>query len=331
MSALSIAAGCAALTAAPAVAAPFEVGGDIDFPGPDIAVDDGGTGHIAWSEASSGDDPVQYCRLPRGATACAPSLTLSPPEDGFGGPRVLLGAGRVILLTARCCSQAGSEIHIYQSTDGGQTFSGPTKIGTGSDLDLGGEAAFGPGEFRTSTIGSGSNGTFYQAAPIDPQGAPVDQHATVGPDCFEEGCTVEGSIGFIDPLTPIVAFYSLDEGKTLDDDTTYFRAYGGSGDYNDISSWGPISPVGPGDEPKLASGVRGTYLLNRTGAPARRRYVVRRFDPITSTFPGPPTPVSPAGDPIFRDFIQDGGGNLHAIWSANDADLSASAPPLRRW
>jgi hypothetical protein len=305
VSLLLIALASIASTAASAQAAPFPVGGDSQLPGPEIAVDDGHTGHIVWPD---GSDRLRYCRLPRGAGECSPSLTFSPPESDFWGPRVVIGAGRVFLLTDRCCFPE-DRLLVYQSTDGGSTFTGPTTIAEaspGTNLAPGtGEAAFGPG-FRISTTGV-KDGTFYRAAPIEPAGAPISRLATLGSGG-------ESSIGFLDSVTPIVAFER--------DGGTYFRVWGGSGDYNETSSWGPIRSAGPGEEPKLASGPRGTYLLELIGDRYKQSYAVRRWDPATSGFPGEPAAITPRGSPMFGDFVEDGGGNLHAIWIDGSVDPS---------
>src|SRR5690242_3297859 len=65
----------AALAAEPASlhGKPFVLSTESGAQRPDVAVDDNGTGHFAWDvdlPYPSGDALV-YCRVPRGATACA--------------------------------------------------------------------------------------------------------------------------------------------------------------------------------------------------------------------------------------------------------------------
>ena len=61
---------------------------------PRVAVDANGTAHIAWIGAG-----LAYCRLPRGAQACAGKkrFTFGDGHD-ITGPRVLAHGERVLLL-----------------------------------------------------------------------------------------------------------------------------------------------------------------------------------------------------------------------------------------
>ena len=55
---------------------------------------------------------------------------------------------------------------------------------------------------------------------------------------------------------------------------------------------------------------------------------MRRFDAVKHSF-GAATPVSEVGDPIFRDFVQDAGGHLHAVWIYERAKAIRSATGSR--
>ena len=70
----------------------------------------------------------------------------------------------------------------------------------------------------------------------------------------------------------------------------YFRVFKG-GNPNDIGSWGSTRTVGKGDEPRLASGPHGLYLMYRRRVLLRDVYVVRHF--AGPDF-GPSTTVSSA-------------------------------------
>jgi hypothetical protein len=65
---------------------------------PRVAVDASGTAHIAWTAAGVG-----YCRLPRGAQACAANKTFSfGMGNDVAGPRVLAHGDRVLILDTQC-------------------------------------------------------------------------------------------------------------------------------------------------------------------------------------------------------------------------------------
>lgn len=278
---------------------------------PRIAVDDAGTGHIAWNEeVNPGDDVLHYCRLPRGATACAAEQTFTLPNEGNDGAHVLIGEGEVILVTSRCCGSGdvrGRTI-VLRSTDGGLTFGPPVVTG---DTDLfHGEIAFGPGTGQISTVGAPTAGVIYQAQPLAGPQVPYTNSATLLEGTAPASAS---SVAMLDPLTPAVAY------TTFYDDLTYARLYDGSGPYNDAANWGPATAPIAGSEAQLAGGLRGLYLIRLTGEPAARHYVVDRFDQLTQTF-GKTKNVSPKGDPIFRDFTQDSCGNLSAAWVQNDED-----------
>jgi hypothetical protein len=276
---------------------------------PAIAVDDSGTGHVAWTEqVNPGDDLLHYCRLPRGATTCAGQQVFTLANEQNEGPFVLLGeGGEVILVASHCCGSGDVRGHttVLRSADGGVTFGPPVYTG---DADVfHGDVAFGPGTGQISTVGAPTAGVIYQAQPLAGPAVPYTQSATL-----LEGTApaIVSSVAMLNPLTPAVAYSDFD-------DHTFARVYDGSGPYNDVANWGPPTPPVPGDEAQLAGGLRGLYLMRLTGQPGKDRYVVDRYDEINPGF-AKTTNVSPKGNPIFRDFIQDAGGNLSAVWVQND-------------
>ena len=154
---------------------------------------------------------------------------------------------------------------LIESSDGGTTWSVPRTIG---NVEPSGDAVLGPGEFSVSVISSiVTGGTFYQAAPLDGY---TEESANVG-DAGEgvNNPFAFGTVAFQDPLTPIAAMSDLDN--------VYFRKWGGSGNYNDLATWGPLVNLGPGSEPELVGGKRGVspLLHDRTDFP--RQYRVRRW------------------------------------------------------
>ena len=299
-----------------AAATPFTLAPGQAFEDPSIAVDGTGVGHFAWNQEvpyvsaeNPGHDIVRYCQVPRNGKACTKAKAITLPHDDFAGPRVLIDPdGAILLVSQRCCGAgpgpaSGSldVLWLVSSPDGGTTWSAPRAIGT---VEPSGDAILGPGEFSVSVISSiVTGGTFYQAAPLDGY---TSESANVG----QAGQGVNnpfayGTVAFQDPLTPIVAMTDLEN--------VYFRKWGGSGNYNDLSSWGPLTSLGPGSEPELVGGKRGVYLSYLT-KDFPRQYRVRRWGGMAF---GASQELTPKGSPLWSDFFQDEGGRLHMVWAEN--------------
>ena len=262
---------------------------------------------MAWSERHSSPQPdvLQYCRIPRGGADCdrRQSFPIAPEIEAFDHHQVVIpDTGRVILLAYRCCG-VGEGTWMVESTDGGGSFAEPRRIARGLALY---RAVFGPGEYNVSlTTDTDSSGVKYQSAPID--GSPATEaFARVGDG---SGQWYWGSTAFLGPLTPVTAFGDLDNIFYRVKDPTK------GSDPNDIANWKPTQSLGKGEEPMLAGGPRGVYLLYSDDE-VNQQYMVRALDPATEQF-GLPTAVSERGDPIFRDFMQDAGGGLNAAWISN--------------
>jgi hypothetical protein len=297
---------------------PFTLSADPHAKKPNVAVDEAGTGHFLWDVdvPYPASDPSVYCRVPRGASACQKTLVFNLPLESFGEPQVLTpGGGQVILLTYRCCGD-GEGTYAIVSGDGGETFGAPHVIGKVEP----GQAVYGPGTGVVSLADDVvTAGIHYQAAPLD---GFVDHNANVGNGPGLQG--YDGTIGFPAPTTPIVAFDDLT--------TAFFRAWSGAGDVNDLGTWGPIVPIGPLKELRIATGPKGVVLMGKEHAdnPYRDVYTARRFDPATGTF-GASTPISDPKvetDVIFRDIFEDGGGNIAAAFIANGTH-SGKTDPMR--
>ncbi|HEX6984953.1 MAG TPA: hypothetical protein VF170_06230, partial [Planctomycetaceae bacterium] len=294
----------AAATAAPA--AVFELSGDARAEKPDIAVAEDGTAHLAWniSVGIPGDDQLLYCRVPRGGRACAATRLIALPKIDFDGPHILLTrSGDVVLISKRCCFP-GAPVFAVTSTDGGGSFGPPVQI---ADEFSGGsewEVELGPGDFSVALSGGNSGPDYaaiWGAAPLDGSDLDPKTELATFPKAYFN------TTGFPSPTSPIAAYSDLEN--------VYMRAWDGSGDYNDASNWTPEAYVATGSEPKLVSGPRGVFLIYH-GSKAPFQYLVRRFD--GSGFPAKTQRV--VSDPgtrqsaIFRDFLEDGGGKLHAVF-----------------
>ena len=308
-----------------ALAAPVRLSADGQRP--DIAVDASNTGHIVWNvRVDGGSDLLHYCRLPRGAGGCSQHLTFTTPgsQHDFNGPRVLIGpAGQIHLVTQRCCSNdprpdgsfgpfGGGQSFVFTSTDGGASFAGPAWTAT---LPPSGDILFGPGDFQISSVTSvTTGGTFFQAAPLSTFTSSVANVGDAGQGINNP--SNDGTVALVDPLTPIVAFDDLERA--------FFRLWSGSGNLNDLSTWGQMTAIpGAGVDTRLAYGRRGVFLQTLDGAPGARRYVVRRWG--DGAFAAP-VPVTAAGSPIFGDLSEDGSGRLHSVWRT-----SGTSPVLHRY
>ena len=103
---------------------------------PSVAVDAAGTAYIAWAVPDSAGNTVQYCVLPHGATACAPSGSLTPATVGpgvtaydYGSPQVLIDRGIVSVIASPGSSSgmypgnlADDPVQEWQAADGSANF-----------------------------------------------------------------------------------------------------------------------------------------------------------------------------------------------------------------
>jgi hypothetical protein len=283
---------------------PFQVGTGAH---PDVAVDAAGTAHVVWNEDSGSvptPDPLHYCRVPRGSTACDNSIVLGPPLEGIGRTSYVFApsAGRVLIETYRCCGEDEGN-YVYESTDGGQTFGTARRIGK---LDHQSEAVFGPGEAI-----SGASISRFQRMPLT--GPP----ATTTAD-FDSGFPnpIYSGMGIFGTGTPVQV---MSDG----DDTSFVVNTGGS--FNSSSQWSSATPLTPpGSESRVAGGPAGLVLLDLEGEPGERFLAARVFD--GSGF-GAPVTVSEKADPIFFDlWAEPSTGRFHAVWIANGQD-----PDELRW
>jgi hypothetical protein len=283
------------------------------FPGvqyPAMAVDGNGTGYFVWDLSNgTANNPLQYCRVPRGATKCDVTKTFNLKNFADGHPQVLLPApGEVVLTTYRCCDGA---LYAITSEDGGKTFGSPRIIGSIEPY----QTILGPGEGTISVIDGPAvtEGIHYQAT--SPTGL-TDLAANVG-DTSAGVMPYDPALGFTDINTPIVAF--VNEHETA----AYYRVWSGNGDVNDVSSWGGIRPLGALTDLQMASGVRGLVLMGKKELtnPSRDVYVARRWNPVTKAF-GPTTNLSnPKIEPSVtnRNIAESANGDLVAVFEDGQA------------
>ncbi len=285
---------------------------------PDDVVDDAGTAHIVWSE-DDGDnaDVVRYCRLRRAAKSCdnpAASQRLVwvksyGPGDGpqfngdQDGPRILQLGDSLVILDFRYPTTApkpdGSNVSAtvlaWVSDDGGESFSGPAIIGI-AEIN-GGALVYGPDDDPTILTITQTNfcGTCIQAfRPGQFSSAQLKLGAGHKDSAYYGSLALDGS-------TPVAAFADLNR-------TTFLRRLTNGGAPLAGGSWTPAVTVG-GDEPKLAGGPAGAFLLNRPtfGGP----FVVRK---VAGGAIGKAVTVSDKAGAGLADFFEDPSGRLLAGW-----------------
>jgi hypothetical protein len=302
---------------------------------PSIAVDEEGTAHVVWNESvSGGADLTHYCRVTRGSTSCTGEQTLVPPEDqpqyntDTAGPRVVLtGPEDVAILTFRypnvvfvnsqgspdpdCftdfplpaqeCYGSSSKTWIYRSTDGGNSFGAPHVF---SHTSPSGEATVlhdANGPLIATVTDTVTGGTYFASAP---PGGYARTSANVGDEGSDRA--LGGTVAALDGGTPVTAFNDLPSNL-------YVRQWGGTAPRNDIATWPAAQRVDAGEEPHLAGGPGGVFLLYRPRVDDLRgdRLVVRRW---SNRALGSSVAVSDNEGVGDADLFEDDSGRLHAAW-----------------
>jgi hypothetical protein len=304
--------------ATPAPAALSEVG---SFP--DVLVDEAGTGHVVFNEGrGAGADVVVYCRLKRGAGGCDARTDLvweksygpgdDPSQNVAGPPKILRVGDQLVVLSRRFPTRApkpdneraDSTVLQWVSEDGGSTWAGPAIIGKfvpDSAGVMGGEndpaivalgadpycSAPGPSNLCVESYRSGQ----YTAA--------AGNLSTGRDQGYSPSLALDGGL-------PLAAFADLDANTIL-------RRWTGAGSVMDATTWSAPTVI-KAQEPALAGGPSGTYLLSRPGY--AQRFDVRRLRAQAdgTVAAEAPTPVSDGDGDKFARAHQDPSGRLHVAW-----------------
>lgn len=292
---------------------------------PDALVDEAGTAHIVWNEGRGEDaDVAVYCRLKRGASACdGPPVTLAwnkaygeGDSPAFNvdneGPKIVRVGEQLVVLSHRYptvsekpdgSGPSSQTVVAWSSTDGGRTW---------SDASIVGRWALG----QVGLVGEGDKQRIVNLA----------QDPLCPGMCAAEFRSGEYSGSASDLATGPDQAYSatlavtdgLPNGAWGDlSHRIFLRRWTGSGSLVDAGTWSQSPPLA-GDEPSLAGGPGGLWLMHRarTQAPGRRaplvvRPVGRQGDTL---LPGTPTTISTTNDNQFGRLAQDAQGNLLAAW-----------------
>ena len=285
--------------------------------GPGVAVDEGGTAHLAWWEDREDGPVTVYCRLPRAATECDRREEFAAPDLFQFGPVdvVLRPEGTLYVLSYYCCGDGEGTV-VRESSDGGTSFGAPRVIGSVGT----GSTVVGPGLNTLMTGYSGSaapEGAGVQVMPTDD--GPLTGHAYLadGPDRY-----YSGGVGLINETTPITAYTDLA--------STYVREYDATagGDYNNADNWLPSSTLSGENEPQLVTGPNGSFLMTHVeydGNPLSDAYQVRRVSPADGSL-GQPFLASDISASLFGTITADSAGGLTAVWTdeGDQADVRSS-------
>ena len=281
-----------ALPAAARAASPLTIGTGHK---PGVAVDAAGTAYIAWYGGESTMSSLQFCRLPRGASACAQRGQIATSQDSLSRPFVTVSGSTVRIAQYRYGAAPG--VYEFTSSDGGGAFGAGVQIGA-IPFD---EAVQGPGDTISAATNAVTAGLFFQSMPLGGGSAGIDD-ALLSLDH-----PYNGSVGLVDAGTPLTVF-------SAGDSQSQFRRYDGSGSLNDEANWTPPVNLGYGDYPRLAGGPSGLFLLAGTQAGGLE---VRRYN---GTAFSPGVPLAASGDDAQDHIAQDAAGRLHAVFPQGAAD-----------
>jgi hypothetical protein len=287
---LVLALAIAALTAPVASA---DVGQPIDLgagQNPNVTLEADGTAHIAFTGQGANSTELDYCKLPRGATACSVRSIIPAPGDSLTIP-FAVGSGNVVnVISYRYgLSNPFAQVLLFQSGDGGNTWSPGTMIGTIPPYDI----VFGPSGLISAVTNAVTAEMQYQAWSLT---GSTTTHAALDGDPYE----YLGTVAMIDANTPIVVYASRGgDGR--------FRRYNGVGDLNDQASWTPAADIGALDSPHVVSGPSGVILIGQD-ALSGSKMEARRYDGTTF---GARTLITEGTHASHA--VEDGDGRVHVI------------------
>ncbi|MDX6375400.1 MAG: hypothetical protein QOD98_4388 [Nocardioidaceae bacterium] len=262
---------------------------------PGLAVDAAGIGYIAWN-GTDYPTSLQFCRLPRGASACTARSAIAVPAATTSGSRPFVtvtgGTVRVVQYRYPTTGPAPAGVYEFVSTDSGAIFAAGTLIGTVPFE----EAVQGPGDTLSGV-------------PIDTemafQNVDLGGVATTAKAVLSVTHQNHASVGLIDANTPLAVFTSNDQAQE--------RHYDGSGSLNDIANWTAPVDLGVATYPRLASGPTGLFLLagNGNGSLFVRKWTGAGFGAAVTIGAG----VTPS-----KHIFEDASGRLHAVFQRDSAD-----------
>ena len=279
----------AVLASAAGAATPVTIGAGHK---PGVAVDPAGTAYIAWYGPESNVTSLHFCRLPRGASACAVTTTIAAPGTTLSRPFVTVDGATVRVISYRygLTGPRFDEIWEFTSTDGGATFDAGHSIGV-VPFD---EAARAPGDTVLVATSAFFEGLVVQNVPLAGSSAGESRAVLSGDHVYN------GTVGLADANTPVTVFADASGNAQVR------RATGVN--LNDPAAWAPAVDIGYADYPRLAGGPSGLFLLSGTLSNA---LTVRKYDGTTF---GSGVTIAPVGDDAQAHLTEDPAGRLHAVY-----------------
>ena len=168
--ALLVAIVLAAFAAAPADAAPLDLG---PGRGPSVVVDAAGTAHIVFRSLDTlgaTNHGVTYCRLPRAATAFDVRIHLALPAYPVSVRIDQRAADGALSVAAADARDGVGTLWVAYSVDGGATFSPPAAVSTGQS----GATPVGLAPLARDRHSAGARGGVGHSGDRRPRGLPVE-------------------------------------------------------------------------------------------------------------------------------------------------------------
>lgn len=263
---------CGLLAPAARAGAPFTVGEGQD---PHLHVDGDGSAHVVWHEDH---DLIHYCRVPRGASACAARQALTAGlERGSDATFVLPGApGTLHWLMPH---HLDAKTYLWRSADGGATWSERTQI-----------YSHGGGTHATEPV-PGPQAGQVSLATFNPTSHAYAAALDGGEAAFDSTAQLSGGGGYDLQLARTTDGGLVAVANDLEDASFFFMA--GGREPSDDAAWSAASPIGPGRDTRVAGGPSGAYVLARVGAGTRSPHMeIRRWQ---GTAFGPPFSIPEDG------------------------------------
>lgn len=302
---------------ASAAAAPFTVGAGVR---PRVAVDAAGTAYVGWTESATGDDVTHFCKVARGASACAAgsgrTFTPNPgpgdDNDSSGGPAVFVDGANVTVWMDRLDSSSGnSKSYAVTSGDGGSVFTAPAVVGANGTFASGDVVSLPSGAIATlDSIHTG--GDRFQRQPLSGAAPTATDFATVGDNgagTAFDGPSALASLGSAaeDRILAVMA-------QTGAPGNLGFRSFTGApANANTLASWSAVSLLGAGNSPRLCTGAGGTTLVSVSGPGGSNVLERRQYDPASNTF-GAASTITTSSQIDRFGCSRDGAGNLIVVF-----------------
>jgi hypothetical protein len=282
-----------------AVGTPIDLGqGDK----PNVTVEANGTADIAFTGRGSNSKELDYCRLPLDATACSVRSTIPAPGDSLSIP-LAIGNGNTVQVVSYRYGLSGpsfSQVMVFTSTDGGNTWDGGSAIGAVAPNDW----AFGPGGTISAVTSADQCGLCYQSMSLT--------GGSTGPAVLSADHPYVGTVAMVDPNTPLAVFADASGNGQ-------FRRYAGSGDVNNAANWTPATDIGTLDYPRLVSGPTGVVMIAQQ-ALSGSTMQARKYNGTTF---GPPVTITTGTRADHA--AEDGTGRVHVVGGRFTATGSGAA------